>query len=176
MILDAVTPLTPEQFTRQVESSFKSVRDTVAHIYAADLIWYTRWQGQSPTSLLSYDSFPDVASIRHAWVELEGKVRAFVDELGEAGVSRVFEYKLMSGAAGSSPFWQMLGARRQSRQLPPRPGDDAAAAAGRAAAEKHRHDHVLSGRGTVGADGRRRVHYFRADGVSVVSLRSPPRM
>ncbi len=107
-MLEAVSTLTPEQFTHQVESSFKSVRDTVAHIYAADLIWYTRWQGQSPTSLLSYDRFPDVASLRTAWVELEGKVRAFVHELGEAGVSRVFEYKLMSGAAGSSPFAQML--------------------------------------------------------------------
>ena len=108
VMLDAVTPLTPEQFTRQVESSFKSVRDTVAHIYAADWIWYTRWMGQSPTSLLTPDRFPDLASIRRAWGELEGQVRGFVDELGEAGVSRVFEYKLLSGAAGSSPFSQML--------------------------------------------------------------------
>ena len=108
VILDAVTPLTPEQFTHPVESSFKSVRDTVAHIYAADLIWYIRWRGQSPSSLLSYDSCPDVASLRAAWVDLEGKVRAFVNELGEAGVSRVFEYKLMSGAAGSTPFAEML--------------------------------------------------------------------
>src|ERR1700730_5223767 len=82
--LDALAPLTPEQFTRQAESSFKSVRDTVAHIYAADLIWYTRWQGQSPSSLLSYDSFPDVTSIRTAWIDLESKVRAFVDELDDA--------------------------------------------------------------------------------------------
>jgi uncharacterized damage-inducible protein DinB len=108
VILDAVTPLTPEQFTRQVESNFKSVRDTVAHIYAADLIWYVRWQGQSPTSLLSYDTFSDVASIRQAWVELEEKVRAFVNELSEAGISRVFDYRLMSGAAGSTPFAEML--------------------------------------------------------------------
>jgi uncharacterized damage-inducible protein DinB len=108
VMLDAVTPLTPEQFTRQVESSFKSVRDTIAHVYAADLIWYTRWQGQSPSSLLSYDTFPDVASIRAAWLDLEGKVRALVNELGDAGVSRVFHYTLMSGAPGSTPFAEML--------------------------------------------------------------------
>jgi uncharacterized damage-inducible protein DinB len=108
VIFDAVAPLTPEQFTRPVESSFKSVRDTVAHIYAADRIWYTRWLGETPTSLIAYDTFPDVESIRKAWVDLEGKVRAFVEGLGEAGVSRVFEYKLLSGAMGGSPFWQML--------------------------------------------------------------------
>jgi uncharacterized damage-inducible protein DinB len=108
VMMEAVTPLTPEQFTRQMESSFKSVRDTVAHIYAADWIWYARWRGQSPTSLLQYDRFPDVASIRTAWTELEGQVRPFVDELGEAGVSRVFDYTMMSGQAGSSPFGHML--------------------------------------------------------------------
>jgi len=108
VIFDAVAPLTPEQFTREVDSSFKSVRDTVAHIYAADWIWYTRWLGESPKSLVAYDAFPDAASIRKAWVDLEGKVRAFVDGLGEAGVLRVFEYKLLSGATGASPFSQML--------------------------------------------------------------------
>ena len=108
VIFDAVAPLSPEQFTRQVDSSFKSVRDTVAHIYAADLIWYTRWVGESPSGLIAYDSFPDVESIRRAWGDLEGKVRAFVDGLGEAGVSRVFEYKLLSGATGGSPFSEML--------------------------------------------------------------------
>ena len=108
VIFDAVAPLSPEQFTRQVDSSFKSVRDTVAHIYAADWIWYTRWLGESPSGLIAYDSFPDVESIRRAWGDLEGKVRAFVDGLGEAGVSRVFEYKLLSGATGRSPFSEML--------------------------------------------------------------------
>ena len=35
-------------------------------------------------------------------------MRAFVDGLGESGIARVFEYKLLSGQAGASPFWQML--------------------------------------------------------------------
>ena|SRR5579872_6710124 len=108
VLLEAVAPLSPEQFTRQTEGSFKSIRDTVAHIYAAERIWYTRWLGQSPKSLLSYDLLPDVASIRQAWTELEEKVRSFVNGLGEAGVSQVFEYTLMNGQPAVSPFWQML--------------------------------------------------------------------
>ena len=35
-MLDAIEPLTPEQWTRDLGSSFRSVRDTVAHIYAAE--------------------------------------------------------------------------------------------------------------------------------------------
>jgi uncharacterized damage-inducible protein DinB len=108
VILEGVAVLTPEQFTRQVDSSFKSVRDTVAHIYAADLVWYTRWLNESPSGLIAYDTFPDVDSIRRSWVDLEKKVRGFVEHLGEEGVSRVFKYTLLSGAAGASPFSEML--------------------------------------------------------------------
>ena len=108
VLFEAVAPLSPEQFTRPLESSFKSVRDTVAHIYGADWIWYNRWIGQAPTSLPAHDSWPDVASLRKAWVDLEGQVRAYVNEGGEDGVTRVHHYKSFAGQPFASPFWQML--------------------------------------------------------------------
>lgn len=107
-MLDALEPLTLEQFTRDLGNSFRSIRDTAAHIYAADWIWHARWIGRSPTALVSAEMFPDVATLRGAWSELETKVRSLVDDLGEPGVNRVFEYRLLSGAPGTSPFWQML--------------------------------------------------------------------
>lgn len=107
-LLDAVEPLAPEQFTRDMGNSFRSVRDTLAHIYAAEWAWHSRWLGTSPTVLLAPDMFPDVASIRKAWSELEGNVRSFVDRLGADGINRVIEYKLLSGQAGASVFWHML--------------------------------------------------------------------
>jgi uncharacterized damage-inducible protein DinB len=107
-LLDALEALDSEQFTRDLGSSFKSIRDTVAHTYAAEWAWHSRWQGHSPTALLPADQFPDVASIRAAWSAHEAKVRAFLDELGDSGITRVFDYKLLSGQPGSTPFWQML--------------------------------------------------------------------
>ena len=107
IILDAVTELPREKFVQPVDSSFKSLRDTVAHIYAADLVWYKRWMGVS-TSLIPYDQFPDATSIRTAWKDLESSVRQFVDNLGEDGVNRHWDYKLLSGAPDTAPFWEML--------------------------------------------------------------------
>jgi uncharacterized damage-inducible protein DinB len=107
-LLDAIEPLTPEQLNRDTGSSFKSIRETVVHIYAAEWAWYSRWQGSSPTALLTSDGFPDVAAIRAAWTAHEAKMRAFLDSLGESGIMRMFDFKLLSGQAGSSPFWQML--------------------------------------------------------------------
>jgi len=104
-LLAAVEPLTPEQFTRDLGNSFRSVRDTLAHIVGAETAWLSRWQGHSPSALLPPDQFPDVAVVRKVWTSLESQVRAFLGNL--ADVNQVFEYKMLSGAPGASPFWQM---------------------------------------------------------------------
>jgi uncharacterized damage-inducible protein DinB len=106
-LLEAVEPLTPEQYNKDLGNSFKSIRDTLVHVYAAEWAWHSRWRGVSPSALLSSDPYPDVASLRTAWRENEANIRGYLDELGE-DVNRVIEYKLLSGAAGSSPLWQML--------------------------------------------------------------------
>ena len=107
-VLDAVSALEPEEFTRDLGSSFKSVRDTLAHLYSSEWAWYQRWHGTSPTAMLPFDQFPDVAALRAAWTAHEAKMRAYVGSLDEAGIVRVFDYKTLNGQAGSSVFWQML--------------------------------------------------------------------
>jgi uncharacterized damage-inducible protein DinB len=107
-LLDALEALTPEQYNRDLGNSFKSIRDTITHIYAAEWAWYSRWKGESPTALLPADRFPDLAALRRQWAEHEALMRAFVNSLKEADTSRVIEYKLLSGQPGASPIWQML--------------------------------------------------------------------
>jgi uncharacterized damage-inducible protein DinB len=105
-LLEALEPLSPEQYNRDLGSSFKSIRDTITHIYAAEWAWYERWQGRSPTALLPADQFPDLAALRRTWTELEAKVRAYVEQLG--AVDTILQYTLLSGHSGASPIWQMV--------------------------------------------------------------------
>jgi uncharacterized damage-inducible protein DinB len=107
-ILDAVEPLTPEQFVRDMGNSFRSIRDTLAHTYAAEWAWYARWQGESPTTLLAPDMFPDLATIRERWTAHEAKMRALLAGADDEWISRRIDYKLLNGQPGASVFWHML--------------------------------------------------------------------
>jgi len=106
-VLEAAQSLTPEQFVRPLGNSFESVRDTLAHTYGADWIWYSRWVGDSPTGLPKADQFADLASLRTAWDAVEENTRALVSRLGESGIQRPIEYKAMDGRVFSEVFWRM---------------------------------------------------------------------
>ena len=106
-VLDALEPLSVDLYERDLGSSFKSIRETVTHIFAAEWAWYERWQGRSPTALVAADRFPTLAALRSAWNDHERQMRAFLGQLGP-DVDRVINYTLMNGASGSSPVWQMV--------------------------------------------------------------------
>jgi len=107
-MLDAVRPLTAEQFTSPLGNSFSSVRDTVVHIYSAEWVWHTRCQGHSPTSPLVAEDFPDLATIEAAWLDLAAKWRVFLEALGEDQHLQEIDYRLMNGQASRSAIWQIV--------------------------------------------------------------------
>ncbi len=107
-VLAAVSSISPEQYTRDLGSSFKSVRDTLVHTYSAEWVWYSRWQGTSPTSPIPFDTFPDLPALQTAWFDLEARTRSFLEQAGDAGIARAMDYKLLNGQPGKAILWQML--------------------------------------------------------------------
>jgi uncharacterized damage-inducible protein DinB len=106
-VLDAACRLTPDQYTRDLGSSFPSVRDTLVHIYSSEWIWYQRWQGTS-AGMLDPTRYPDVEALRTEWLEHESRVRAFVAALDDAAVERVIEYRSLRGEPQRSAIWEMV--------------------------------------------------------------------
>ena len=107
-LLETVSALTPEQFTRDMGNSFGSVRDTIAHICDAESIWLSRWEGGQPTGFKNPDRIADLAAVRTEWAELEDRMREVLTRLGPDGVQRTLAYRDMRGAERSDVFWQML--------------------------------------------------------------------
>ncbi len=106
--LAAAERLTPEQLTRDCHSSFRSVRDTLAHILGAEWIWLERWHGRSPRALLSAGEFPTVGALRERWAEVEAGQQAFLAALTEGVLRQRIAYINTKGERLEYALWQML--------------------------------------------------------------------
>lgn len=106
--LDAAAALTNEQFLKPMGSSFSSVRDTLAHICAAEWIWLERFQGRSPAALPDAKECEDLASLQAKWAEQEGQLLAFVSKLTQEDLNRVLEYKTLKFGVYKNPLWQSM--------------------------------------------------------------------
>ncbi len=106
--LAASSKLTVDELTRDLGSSYRSVRDTIAHILSAEWIWLMRWNGSSPKALLSPADFPSVAALRTRWAEVEVGQRKFLDEVTDDSLARPLAYVNTKGQRWQYPLWQVL--------------------------------------------------------------------
>src|ERR1700680_5211418 len=82
-VLQAVSTLSVEEFTRDLGGSFGSVRDTLVHIVGGEWGWLTYWKEPSPSSafvtdlrtrrdaLFNPNALPDLAAVQLKWAEVE---------------------------------------------------------------------------------------------------------
>jgi uncharacterized damage-inducible protein DinB len=106
--LDSCAALTNELFTRDLGSSFRSVRDTLVHISGAEWIWLERWHGRAPQALPQASDFPDFDAVRRRAVEVERDLLDYVASLTPEDLQRVLRFKTMAGTEMAQPLWQCL--------------------------------------------------------------------
>jgi uncharacterized damage-inducible protein DinB len=107
-VLEAAEKLSVEQFVQRIESSFPSVRDTLAHIYGAEWIWLERFQGRSPSALPASAEFTDISLLQQQWLEHEARLLSFVRGLTQADLDREIEYKTLKFGVYQNPLWQSM--------------------------------------------------------------------
>lgn len=107
-IIDMVTPLDQEQFAKNLNSSHGGVRGTLTHIYAADWIWFERWKGNSPTSLIQESDFPTLASLKEKWEGHFGEIERFVKSLNDKKLLERWSYKDIKGNPHAEPLGHQM--------------------------------------------------------------------
>jgi len=93
-------------------NSFSSVRDTLAHLVAAEWVWLERWKGHSPTKeeakAFASETFPTLAVVEQRWRENERGVRDFLARLTPEALVQPLHYTNIAGERWSYPLWQTL--------------------------------------------------------------------
>lgn len=103
-VLQAVSTISAEKYTRDVGSSFPSIRDTLIHIYGADRAWLGRIQGQTPERSNPAD-YPSVASLREVWLETLSTFPSVVQSLNP---EQRINYKAFDGTAYTNKLSDIL--------------------------------------------------------------------
>lgn len=106
--LESCTALDNEKFTRDLGSSFKSVRDTLAHACDVEWLWLERFHGRSHSSMPAASDYPDLAALRARWEDVERDMNDFIASLTDSDLARSYDFKTTQGAPQSQPGWQML--------------------------------------------------------------------
>ncbi len=106
--LESCATLSDEQFSRDLSSSFCSVRDTLVHIFGAEWLWLERWRGRSPTAMPAAADFPNLAAVHARMEGIDRELIDFVSELQADGLERIVEHKTTAGVPQAQPLWQML--------------------------------------------------------------------
>ena len=104
-VLQAASALSAEQFTRDLGSSFRSVRDTLVHIIGGEWIWLAYWKDPPHSSTLLADlrkrrdvlfnphAFPNVAAVQSKWVEVEKEQVEFVNRVTDESLEKMLPFR-----------------------------------------------------------------------------------
>jgi uncharacterized damage-inducible protein DinB len=107
-LLEAVAILTVEEFTRNLGSSYPSVRDTLVHIAWAEWVWLQRWNGISPRSAFQPVGFPDLNAVKARWSEVEAGQVAFLETVTPERLLAVASYVNLKGETWAYPLWRQM--------------------------------------------------------------------
>lgn len=103
--LQAASALSAEAFTRDLGGSFRSVRDTLVHIFGGEWIWLSYWSLPSHSfaqlaelrtkrdTLFEPDLFPSFDSVRLRWREVEKQQIEFVNNVTDARLDTLLPFR-----------------------------------------------------------------------------------
>lgn len=106
-LLSAVSQAPSDQVHQDRGSSFKSLFDTLNHVYLAELVWLRRVQGQADAKLDELPKPADVNALGQAWPEVH---KAWIDWAESLSSEDWTKPLIIRGRAGefALPQWQLV--------------------------------------------------------------------
>jgi uncharacterized damage-inducible protein DinB len=87
--------------------SMPTVTQMFGHMYGAEWIWLSRWNGTSPTALPGA-AFTSMAEVRALWDALEVKQQTFIDGLTDPDLARTVDYSNTEGKRFKAPLRHLM--------------------------------------------------------------------
>jgi uncharacterized damage-inducible protein DinB len=106
LIFDCAQSLTDEQFTRPLNSSFPTIRETLAHIVGVEWIWNRRLHGEFPTEIPAWMKDATPSSLREKLKETAEERATYLQSVSD--LQTPIAYRDMAGNAFTQPLSDIL--------------------------------------------------------------------
>jgi uncharacterized damage-inducible protein DinB len=106
-LLQTVTPLPPELLTLDRATAFKTIPQTLLHIYQSDQVWFSRLNGQQ-LDLTKLSKNDDLGTFAPEWSDLLDRYAAWADALPSEQWAAEIQYRRSDGTEYSSSIWQII--------------------------------------------------------------------
>ena len=107
-VLRQAAQVSPEQYTAAAPVPQGSLRGALVHTLAAEVTWRRRWQGDSPTSLLSESDLPTFEALADRWEQEADALREFIASLTDDDLNRTVQYKTTKGLPIKDVLWHLM--------------------------------------------------------------------
>ena len=103
-LLEAAAQLSEEELKRDLGTADKSVLGTLAHVFAADRIWYCRVTGEARAAFIG-DEDRKLSVLQEEWPQV---LAGWRELLATGDLERTIDYKDLKGNPYTSPLWQIV--------------------------------------------------------------------
>lgn len=104
-VLQGVSALTSEQFTRDLGGAFCSVRDTLVHLIGGEWIWFAYWRESSHSPAFLADlrarrdavfnphAFANAVAVQLKWAEVEKEQVEFLNHVTNESLDKMLPFR-----------------------------------------------------------------------------------
>lgn len=100
--------LDDDKFRQPLDYSIGSLHKQWVHVVSAEYIWFSRLNGNSPSSHLNPADYPNRDAIMEKWQQVRGMVRSYVSSLTDAKLTEPITYQNLEAVSFTQPIWTPL--------------------------------------------------------------------
>jgi uncharacterized damage-inducible protein DinB len=106
IMLAALLKVPSDRASADTGSSFKSMLDTLNHVYLAELVWFKRIQGEHKR-LAELEIPADATALAQAWAGLHKNWLDWAASMGREDWPGPFTFRNNAGGESTMPYWQI---------------------------------------------------------------------
>jgi uncharacterized damage-inducible protein DinB len=106
--LEASGELDSEAYQRELGGSFPTLRATLQHLLATEVVWLSRWEGHSLGEPPEYTGMVDVPALSRMWNSFWKRQFAFITSLADDELSRPVAIRTRTGIETVQPLGETM--------------------------------------------------------------------